>query len=519
MSNRTARLTISPARCSASIRGPANFEIFCEGTSNPWGIAWNREGDAFASACVIDHLWHLIETGYYIRQGGPYPPFTWPIESIVKHQHQKAAYCGIHYFDSDAYPGGVSRQALHGQHPRQLHQRRRARAATARPTSARPRPDFLTANDAWFMPVSQKTGPDGCLYILDWYDRYHCYQDANRDPAGIDRSRAGSTAFATKTRRARRVRPRQGERRPADRAAAQPERLLPRDGPAAACRAQPRRKSKAKLEKLVLDESAPRKARMHALWARISCGPLETDFPSKAARPTRTPASAPGACAPPATPARSTTPCATKIARPGDDPSPRCAAADGHRRAARSTASMPIPTAAGRRLDTRGDDQLIPHIVWQNLHPLLEDHADEFLGILEKTDLGKSPQLAALMPRMVERILGRKQTDPGLDRRPVRHAVRRQGTERRRDAAVSGAAGEEAADRRNRRRAGDGAAREVRSRRCERCLAGKPDGPLYLDAAALAATLKRPDRTGGCAQDRGARCTGRKATGSRRSTP
>lgn len=37
------------------------------------------------------------------------------------------------------------------------------------------------------MPVVQKTGPDGCLYILDWYDRYHCYQDANRDPAGIDR--------------------------------------------------------------------------------------------------------------------------------------------------------------------------------------------------------------------------------------------------------------------------------------------------------------------------------------------
>ncbi len=37
------------------------------------------------------------------------------------------------------------------------------------------------------MPVSQQTGPDGCLYILDWYDRYHCYQDAGRDPAGIDR--------------------------------------------------------------------------------------------------------------------------------------------------------------------------------------------------------------------------------------------------------------------------------------------------------------------------------------------
>ena len=48
-------------------------------------------------------------------------------------------------------------------------------------------PDFLTANDQWFMPVSQKTGPDGSLCVLDWYDRYHCYQDALRDTPGLDR--------------------------------------------------------------------------------------------------------------------------------------------------------------------------------------------------------------------------------------------------------------------------------------------------------------------------------------------
>src|SRR3712207_4204223 len=37
------------------------------------------------------------------------------------------------------------------------------------------------------MPVAQRLGPDGCIYVMDWYDRYHCYQDANRDPAGLDR--------------------------------------------------------------------------------------------------------------------------------------------------------------------------------------------------------------------------------------------------------------------------------------------------------------------------------------------
>jgi putative heme-binding domain-containing protein len=162
------------------------FELFCEGTSNPWGIAFDDVGSAFVSACVIDHLWHLTETGYYHRQGGPYPPFTWQIGSIASFKHQKAAYCGLHYFDSEAYPSEYRRRSYMGN----IHGGCISVDTLKRDGStyaAEPAPDFLTANDAWFMPVSQQTGPDGCLYILDWYDRYHCYQDAGRDPAGIDR--------------------------------------------------------------------------------------------------------------------------------------------------------------------------------------------------------------------------------------------------------------------------------------------------------------------------------------------
>ena len=108
-------------------------------------------------------------------------------------------------------------------------------------------PDFLSANDAWFMPVVQKTGPDGCLYILDWYDRYHCYQDANRDPAGIDRLKG----------RLYRVRYKDTpRRRPFDLAKETDDQLIerlhspnvyyPRPGPAAAVRAatSPRRRAK-----------------------------------------------------------------------------------------------------------------------------------------------------------------------------------------------------------------------------------------------------------------------------------
>ena len=190
------------------------FQIWAEGTSNPWGIAFNDDGEMFLSACVIDHLWHMTETGYYIRQGGPYPPHTWPIGSIVQHKHQKAAYCGITWFDSDCYPEPYRNVLYMGNiHGGCINADILARNGST--YAGKPHPgfpaktgafdlpdntiaktgdekspklaDLLTANDPWFMPVVQKTGPDGCLYILDWYDRYHCYQDANADPDGIDR--------------------------------------------------------------------------------------------------------------------------------------------------------------------------------------------------------------------------------------------------------------------------------------------------------------------------------------------
>ena len=167
--------------------GQHEFQVWAEGTSNPWGIAFNDEGDAFLSACVIDHLWHLTESGYYHRQGGPYPQHTWKIGSIVEHAHQMAAYCGIVWLDTDAYPeefrerfymGNIHGGCLNVDVPER-------RGSTY---FATPRADFMTANDVWHMPVSQQIGPDGSLYVLDWYDRYHCYQDANADPEGVDRA-------------------------------------------------------------------------------------------------------------------------------------------------------------------------------------------------------------------------------------------------------------------------------------------------------------------------------------------
>ncbi len=63
-------------------------------------------------------------------------------------------------------------------------------------------------------------------------------------------------------------------------------------------------------------------------------------------------------------------------------------------------------------LQSSSGDALIPHIVWQNLHPLLERQTIEMLAQIEASDLKQSPGLTELMPKVIERILGRTDSDP-----------------------------------------------------------------------------------------------------------
>ncbi len=420
------------------------FQVFAEGTSNPWGIAINDEGDFFISACVIDHLWHIVETGYYVRQGGPYPAHTWPIESIVEHKHQKAAYCGITWFDSDAYPEEYRRVLymgnIHGGciNADVLERNGATYRGSAHPGFPAPEgafegdehhavrkigdgddarlADFLTANDAWFMPVVQKTGPDGCLYILDWYDRYHCYQDANADPEGIERAKG----------RLYRVRYHDTPR-------AQPFNLSEKSNdelinllgdPNVYIRDTAQRLLGERsdpstipvLENIVLSDSAPRDQQMHALWARAAIGDLGDEFLVRLIQ-----MDAGGQSDDPLLRAwgvrllgnRGTAggPLSDLAAEKANDSSPIVrlqVAVTQHklqlRASADSEAAQDIESLL-RILDTREEEPLLSEIVWQNLHPLLGDHKAEFLTAIKGFDLKQTPNLSKLMPRATERLL------------------------------------------------------------------------------------------------------------------
>jgi putative heme-binding domain-containing protein len=385
------------------------FQLFCQGTSNPWGLVWDPEGSALVSAChwANDYVFHFVETGYYQRQAGPYPPFTIPIGSITNHGHQKTAYCGLCYFDSDAYPekyrGRLYMGNIHGGCINVDVLRRHGSTYVCDGE-----PDFLTANDAWFMPVSQKVGPDGCLYVLDWYDRYHCSQDAARDPKGVDRDRGRLYRVRYKnTPRAGRFDLGKESDDELVKRLSSPNLYFRETAQRLLCeRASPA--LGGKLEKLILDEDAPRKARLHGLWALVGTGSLP---PALYARLL--------AHADPAYRAWGVRAAGNfrkvdqalrdKVAALARDP-----AGDVQLQVAIAARKIDGLDALPVLVDVLahcGQDKLIPLIVWPNLHPLLEDQSGTFVKLAAKVDLKTAPALVKLMPRVLERILSRSAPD------------------------------------------------------------------------------------------------------------
>ena len=91
---------------------------------------------------------------------------------MVTHDHGSTAIAGIVYYAADQFPAGVPRTT--------------SSSATSSPTGStatrlewhgstpqgdRGSPISSTSDDPWFRPVDIKLGPDGALYVADFYNR------------------------------------------------------------------------------------------------------------------------------------------------------------------------------------------------------------------------------------------------------------------------------------------------------------------------------------------------------------
>jgi putative membrane-bound dehydrogenase-like protein len=178
------------------------FEVFAWGTSNPWGVDFNDYGQAFITACVIPHLYHVIQGAHYQRQAGEhFNRYVYSdIKTIADHLHYAGnigdhawwghepgiqddtsdaggghAHCGAMIYLGDNWPDRYRNHIYFNNiHGNRVNMDRLFREGSG--YVGKHGDDLLLANDRWFRGINLRTGPDGSAYLIDWYDRNACHR-------------------------------------------------------------------------------------------------------------------------------------------------------------------------------------------------------------------------------------------------------------------------------------------------------------------------------------------------------
>jgi putative membrane-bound dehydrogenase-like protein len=169
------------------------FEIFAEGTSNPWGVDFDDNGQAFSTACVIPHLYYIVQGARYQRQSGShFNPYTYAdIQTIADHRHYVGdtphggngvsgdaggghAHCGAMIYLGGRWPkeyrGRIFMNNIHGQRLNTDILKREGSGFIGSHG-----PDFVQTGDLASQILNIRYGPDGNAFFIDWYDTNACH--------------------------------------------------------------------------------------------------------------------------------------------------------------------------------------------------------------------------------------------------------------------------------------------------------------------------------------------------------
>ncbi len=171
------------------------FEVFAEGTSNPWGLDFNDYGHPFITACVIPHLYHVIQGGRYIRQAGKhFNPYIYEdIQTIADHVHylgdrgphagnfRSASAGGGHahagamiYLGSSKWPAEYRNNIfMNNINGARFNVDQLVRSGTG--YTGKHMKDFAVMNDSWSQWLNFRYDASGSVFVIDWYDKNQCH--------------------------------------------------------------------------------------------------------------------------------------------------------------------------------------------------------------------------------------------------------------------------------------------------------------------------------------------------------
>jgi putative membrane-bound dehydrogenase-like protein len=165
----------------------SRLEWFTHGQVNPFGLCFDPLGNLYSADCHSKPVYQLLRGAYYPSFGKPHDGLGFGPE-MVQHDHGSTAIAGVVWYAADQFPAPYSGSVFIGNvvTNRINHDRVECHGSSPRGVE---QPDFLRSDDPWFRPVDLKLGPDGALYVADFYNRIIGHYEVPLTHPGRDRER------------------------------------------------------------------------------------------------------------------------------------------------------------------------------------------------------------------------------------------------------------------------------------------------------------------------------------------
>ncbi len=164
----------------------SHVEAFTRGQVNPFGLCFDPLGNLYSADCHSQPIYQLIRGAYYPSFGKPDDGLGFAPE-MFKGYTDSTAIAGVVYYAADNYPASYRDCAYIGDVV--TNRLVRFKIAWHGSTPKASMDYFLKCDDPWFRPVAIQLGPDGALYIADFYNRIIGHYEVPLDHPGRDRER------------------------------------------------------------------------------------------------------------------------------------------------------------------------------------------------------------------------------------------------------------------------------------------------------------------------------------------